>query len=228
MEATMYETLLELPLLQGLGKNDLTNILAKVKFHFRKYAAGHTIVRQGDPCRELHFILNGEVKSTFTDERYDYSIQEVMKGPNVIEPYTLFGMQTNYSATYEAHTAVDVISIEKSFVVDELNNYEVFRFNFMNIISNRAQVAYEKMRHHYVGDIRQKVVDFISLRVQTETGPKGLRTRMDNLAACIGEPRLAVSRELHAMQSEGLLTLGRKEIPIPEMNTLLQTKTISN
>ena len=37
MDFTMYDTLLQLPLFQGLGKNDITEILSKVKFHFKKY-----------------------------------------------------------------------------------------------------------------------------------------------------------------------------------------------
>ena len=39
MEITMYDTLLQLPLFQGLCKNDFTNITGKVKLHFRKYNA---------------------------------------------------------------------------------------------------------------------------------------------------------------------------------------------
>ena len=34
MEITMYDTLLQLPLFQGLCKNDFTNIIGKVKLHF--------------------------------------------------------------------------------------------------------------------------------------------------------------------------------------------------
>jgi CRP-like cAMP-binding protein len=221
METTMYDTLLQLPLLQGLGKNDLTNILAKVKFHFRKYEPGQAIVKQGSPCRELFFLINGDVKATFADERYHFSIQEIFSNPLVIEPYSLFGMHTDYTATYEAHTAVDVICIDKSYVVDELNNYEIFRFNFLNLISNRAQVAYTKLWDYRVGDIRKKITDFVALRVRRTEGEKRLHIKMEDLALLIDESRLNVSRELNAMQREGLVTLGRKEITIPDLKKLI-------
>ena len=58
MEITMYDTLLQLPLFQGLCKNDFTSILGKVKLHFRKYNADEIIVEQGEPCTELIFLLN--------------------------------------------------------------------------------------------------------------------------------------------------------------------------
>ena len=36
----MYDTLLQLPLFQGLAHEDFTNILGKVKLHFTKHKAG--------------------------------------------------------------------------------------------------------------------------------------------------------------------------------------------
>ena len=36
MDFTMYDKLLQLPLFQGLGKNDFTQLLEKVKLHFHK------------------------------------------------------------------------------------------------------------------------------------------------------------------------------------------------
>ena len=69
MEITMYDTLLQLPLFQGLCKNDFTSILGKVKLHFRKYNADEIIVEQGEPCTELIFLLNGEISSQIVDEQ---------------------------------------------------------------------------------------------------------------------------------------------------------------
>jgi CRP-like cAMP-binding protein len=211
----MYDTLLQLPLLQGLGRKDLTNILAKVKFIFRKYEAGETIVQQGSPCNELYFLLNGEVKTTFQDEQHHYSIQEIFYNPQVIEPYSLFGMNTHYTTTYVAHTPVDVIIVGKSYVVNELSQYEIFRFNFMNIVSNRAQVAYDKLWNFHFGNIREKIVNFVMSRTKSAKSEKLLRIKMEDLARLIDETRLNVSKELNAMQHEGIVKLGRKEIYFP-------------
>ena len=43
----MYDTLLQLPLFQGLAHEDFTNILGKVKLHFTKHKAGETLVKKG-------------------------------------------------------------------------------------------------------------------------------------------------------------------------------------
>ena len=101
MEITMYDTLLQLPLFQGLCKNDFTSILGKVKLHFRKYNADEIIVEQGEPCTELIFLLNGEISSQIVDEQKSYSLHETFGSPFVLEPYSLFGMHPTISPRIE-------------------------------------------------------------------------------------------------------------------------------
>ena len=58
---TMFDTLLQLPLFQGLCHEDFTSILDKVKLHFIKHKAGETIIGNGSPCKQLRFLLKGKV-----------------------------------------------------------------------------------------------------------------------------------------------------------------------
>ena len=54
---TMFDTLLQLPLFQGLCHEDFTSILDKVKLHFIKHKVGETIIESGSPCKHLCFLL---------------------------------------------------------------------------------------------------------------------------------------------------------------------------
>lgn len=222
MEITMYDTLLQLPLFQGLCKNDFTNIIGKVKLHFRKYDAEDIIVEQGEPCDQLIFLLNGEIISQATDEQHSYSLFETFGSPFVIEPYSLFGMQTRYTATYKARTETNIVTIDKSFVLAELNNYEIFRLNYLNILSNRAQVANDKLWNSYAGSIQDKIVNFILLRSMRPDGEKVLKIKMEDLANLIDETRINVSKVLNDLQEKKLIQLTRKEIYIPALEKLVQ------
>ncbi len=221
MELTMYDTLLQLPLFQGLCKNDFTNILGKVKLHFRKIAADEVIVEQGEPCTQLIFLLSGEIVSKATNNEQTYSIHEVFTAPFVIEPYSLFGMQPKYAATYKARTDTHIVSIDKSFILTELNKYEIFRLNYLNILSNRAQVAQEKLWHTHHLNIQDKIVGFLLQRVIKPDGEKMMHIKMEDLAEMIDETRINVSRTLNEMQEKGLLQLSRKEIRIPALEKLM-------
>ena len=205
MEITMYDTLLQLPLFQGLCKNDFTNIIGKVKLHFRKYNADDIIVEQGAPCTQLIFLLNGEIISQTTDNRH-----------------SLFGMQTNYTATYKARTDINIVTIDKLFVLNELNNYEIFRLNYLNILSNRAQVAYEKLWNSHIGNTEEKILNFLVLRSMKPEGKKILKIKMEDLASLIDETRINVSKVLNDLQEQGLVQLSRKEISIPALEKLTE------
>lgn len=218
----MYDNLLLLPLFQGLSKNDLTTIIEKVKFHFQHYKEGETFIRQGEKCQQLCFLLSGEIEVHTASPRHAFSLSEVIEGPYIIEPQSLFGMQTCYTATYRAHSPISVLTIDKCYLFSELNNYEIFRLNYLNILSNRAQLAYQKLWHTHIGTLNEKFTNFIGLRCQKMTGEKTLYTTMEELAFLIDETRINLSRLLNQLQQQGLVKLRRKEIYIPNFEEMTE------
>ena len=152
MQSTMYDKLLLLPLFQGLCKEDFTSILEKVRLHFQKYTAGSRIVKQGDYCNNIIFILQGEIRAESVDHTYHYTIHETLESPQIIEPYSLFGMYPQYTASYYAHTNVNAITIDKAYILSELNKYEIFQLNYLNMLSNRAQTIYRKLKSPHASD----------------------------------------------------------------------------
>ena len=227
MEITMYDNLLLLPLFQGLSKNDLTTIIEKVKFHFQQYKEGEIFIRQGEECHQLCFLLNGQVCVRTQDKEHAYSLSEVIGGPYIIEPQSLFGMQNNYTATYSAHTPVGVLTIEKAYLFSELDKYEIFRMNLLNILCNRSQIATQKLWRTHIGSLEEKLVNFIALRSQRPEGEKTLQITMEDWAGLINETRINLSRLLNDLQDKGLVQLKRKEIYIPQFEKLAEHLTES-
>lgn len=220
----MYDTLLELPLLQGLGRTDLTAILEKVKFHFDKYAPGSPIVGQGDKCDKLIFILKGRIRSELIDQKKRYTLDEFINGPHVIEPYSLFGMTTNYTVSYYADTEVSSVTINKEYILTELSKYKIFQLNYLNIISNYAQSLQHKLLNAHLGDTREKIINFLQMRCLNQSGEKYLHIRMEDFAIMIDDTRINVSRALNNLQDRGLVTLSRGEIYIPDLEKLSKYK----
>ena len=217
----MYDNLLLLPLFQGLSKNDFTTILEKVRFHFLTYQEGETFIRQGETCQQLCFLLNGKAVAQTTVEKPDYTLSETIDAPTIIEPQSLYGMQPKYTATYQAQTLVKVLTIDKSYIFTELDKHEIFRLNFLNILSNRAQTANQKLWNAYVGSLNEKLVHFIALRSQNPSGgEKMLKITMEDWANLIDETRINLSRLLNELQNKGLIQLKRKEFLIPDFEKL--------
>lgn len=216
----MYDTLLQLPLFQGLCKEDFTLILERVKFHFLNYNPQETITRQGDPCNQLIFLLSGEVSLKAEDEAQVYTLVETLDEPCIIEPFSLFGMNTTYTATYQAQTEAKLLTIDKAYIYSELNNYEIFRLNYLNLLSNRIQVAHQKLWNNRMGTLNEKLWNFLYSRCQRPQGEKVLQITMEDLARLINETRINVSRALNKLQEEGAIQLRRKAIYIPAIEKL--------
>ena len=222
MELTMYDKLLQLPLFQGMSTFDFTDILEKVKIHFNKYEPGSCLVRQDTPCNQLIFVLDGEVLIESKDRAHQYTIWETFKSPNVIEPYSLFGMRPYFTASYTAVTEVNTLNIDKSYILNELCRYEVFNLNYMNMLSNRSQVIYNKLWNAHIGKTRDKIINFLLLRCMTPYGAKKLSIRMEDLARLIDDTRINVSNVLNDLQNRGLIQLGRRTFSIPELREVVQ------
>lgn len=217
----MYDTLLQLPLFQGFCKKDFTQVLEKVRFHFHKYKPNEPIVRQGDTCNNLIFSLSGEISSQTIDAKGKFTIEERFTSPMLLEPYSIFGMNTCYTASYIAQTEVSIVSISKSYLLDQLNHYEIFRMNFYNILSNRVQTAHIKLWNTLNGTTQNRIIQFLIQRTQAATGEKKLFIKMEVLADLIDDTRMKVSKCLNDLQEQGLVKLSRKEILILNFEQLV-------
>lgn len=217
---TMFDTLLQLPLFQGLAQEDLTCILGKVKLHFTKYKAGEVILKAGSTCDRFMFILKGEVTSTTLSSDASYSFTEYLQAPLLIEPQSMFGMSTTYVSTYLAHDEVHTVSISKASVMNELFKYEIFRLNYMNVISNRAQSLNMRLWCKTEDSLEKRISSFILNHVERPIGEKILKIKMEDLALIVNDTRMGVSKVLNGMQEEGLLELHRGEIMIPDAGRL--------
>ena len=226
MEMTMYDALLQLPLFQGLGKNDLTCILDKVKIHFSKHKSGDIILKKGEICNKLVFLLNGTIQAESSDKENVFSLYETIQAPFLIEPYSLFGWSTEYVATYSTVTVCDLMTIEKSYLLSELNNYEIIRLNYMNILSNRAQMLNERLWMRMSENIDTRIIDFILVHSIISGGEKVLKIKMDDLAKLLDSTRIRISKALNDMRNKKMMTFGYRILPL--LNKCVNRKTGEN
>lgn len=220
---TMFDTLLQLPLFQGLGPEDFTMIIEKVKLHFVKHRSGETFIESGQPCDQLLFLLKGEVAGHTVSPDGKVIFIEQIEAPHVFEPQSLFGMSTRYVSSYTAHGEVHTVSVSKALVMNELFKYDIFRLNYMNIISNRAQTFYNRLWEPVPTDTEKKIVHFLLNHTERLSGEKVLKVKMEDLASVLDDTRLHVSRALNDLQDKQLVTLQRKEIRIPDLKRLVET-----
>ena len=216
----LYDKLIELPLFIGISTDELSDIVGQTKFGFHKLAVDRSLVSTDDKCTQLFFLMSGTLRVVSYADNYRYRIEEELSAPAVIQPEHLFGLQQRYTKDFIARTDCSLLSLDKAEVLRLLDSYLIFRLNLLNSISMQAQRMSRIPWRQQSSDIRQQFVNFLRLRCLTQAGCKVLRIRMEELAKELHQSRLNVSRMLNALQNEGLLTMSRGIIIVPQLETL--------
>ena len=221
MELPMYDTLLSLPLFQGMSQADFNSLLQKIRLDFVRYAQGDVIIGKGDHCRSLAFLINGTVESSRSGMDGRFTFMESIDSPSLIEPYSMFGRAGLYQRTYTAASACSFLMVDKQYIYTELGKYNICRMNLLNILSGRAQQLDNYIWSIDGQTLRGRIIRFIQGLSDIQNGAKRLNIKMNDLATVMDATRLNVSHELNALEAEGLISLRRKEIYIPALENLI-------
>lgn len=224
MAYTMYDTLLQLPLFQGMSKAELSDVIERVRLGFQKVDAGETLFYQGDVCDKLVFVLSGEVEAETIASCGKFSFVERYNRIMVIEPYSLFGMQPCFKSTYRTVGDVSLLALDKRYIYSVLYQYEVFRINLLNLLSSRAEQLYDKVWEISAQELEGRLINFVYSLCATMYGPKTLRVKMEDLACLLDDTRLNVSNVLNKWRKEGLIAMCRKEFVFYDMEKLLSLR----
>ncbi len=220
MELTMFERLLQFPTFQGLTTMELSDVMSHVRLDFVNYHAGDEIVMQGDNCRNLIYLINGEVAAEYRDSDSRFTMYEELPNLKVLEPYNMFGMYQKYSRTYLLTTDGTTLTIDRKALLERLMNNNIVRINLLNIACNRYQQTQRLLSEQPDNTVREKIVKFLLTYSSAPKGKKNISMKMQTLADIIHETRLNVSNTLNTMQKEGLVELQRGGFSIAEMQNL--------
>ena len=218
----MYESLLCLPFFQGMSKDDITAILGKVTLEFSRYSDGDVIFRKGEKCDKFIILTQGTVSGIAKSPDNSYSISESICAPFTIEPYSIFGYDTQFKRDYIAKGDCTILTIGKQHIYGELYKHDIFTINLLNIISRKTQQTEERIWHYDSTTLHGRIVQFIANRCETQKGEKHIAIKMERLAALLCETRLNVSKALNEMQDAGHLSLHRGGITIHEIEKTLK------
>lgn len=217
----LYETLLQLPLFQGITLYNFNELIGKLKWHFNKYQPGDTIINADSTCDKVVCVLSGETSFTIESSNKLFNVTEFADKPYIIEPQSLFGMTNKYKGTYKAVTETTIGSFTKLSYLTIVNDFLICRLNMINILSNRVQTLYNKIWNDNVrNDFQSKVIRFMLQHVEILSGKKIFKIKMYDLANMIDVSHVNTSVALNQMNEEGLIKLGRMTVEIPDIDLL--------
>lgn len=217
---TAFTRLLRLPLFQGMSYDELTKVVAHTKMEFSKCTQGHVIAEADMPCTTLTFILNGDIEVTTLSIERQYAVIETLHSPLVLQPERLFGLHQTYTHTFTAATPCQLLKLRKSDVAKLAGTFTIFHINLLNIITTRAQKTEALLWRQAPATQRQRLIRFLTNHCQYPAGEKLFRIRMRDIGHELNLSRIDISRLLNDLQKDGLLSLSRGKIRIPQIEKL--------
>jgi len=217
----LYDHLLRFQLFQGLSRAELLQMAGNTKFGFLKLSAGKVLVREGQACTQLYFMVSGRLTCSTQNDDHSYTVIEQLSAPWLLQPEVLFGAHPRYGCTATTAVETHFITLSKDEVLRLLSDFLIIRLNLYNLLSTQLQRRNHLLWRSSPRSLRERVVRFFIDHSTYPAGHKEFRILMTRLAAELGDSRLDVSRQLNAMQQEGLLVLHRGRIEVPSLERLL-------
>jgi CRP-like cAMP-binding protein len=220
----IYDKLLQFPLFQGMSRDDLEIIAGHTRFGFMKVASGRPVVKLGEACTQLYFLINGSVRVITYSDDYGYSVEEQISAPYILQVEGVFGYHQRYTHDFIASSDVNFITIDKEELVRLSEDFLVFRLNLMNNFATQTQKQLRLSWLHQPQSLRERVERFLTQHCVYPAGHKQFNILMTRLADEMNDSRLNVSRVLNQMQKDGVVTLYRGRIEIPQLERLLSVR----
>lgn len=211
MENFTLDSLIELPLFQGIGKNELNQFSTDIPFFLKHYEKGETISQQDSPCQQLILVFKGTLLAQTSSDNNRYIFKERLQAPLAIQPEALYGIYPHYTQMCIAQTEAHALVIPKEGVTKLFRHFEVFRLNMVNLLSTQIYRSRKGLWQNQSGSTEKRIIRFLLVHSSYPAGEKELQISMEHLGQQINEPRMNVSRALNRLQQRNLILLRRKK-----------------
>ena len=210
-------------LAQGMSDEEVGELLASAQVRLREYPKGEIVFHEGDMPHSLYILLSGEVhilKDTFSGRRIFLS--------EINEPGDMFGevyevLKQPYDMYVETVTEVRLLEISSGLFSwdaggDLSRSALKIQRNLMRIFARKAYFMHNKLKVLASGSLREKIIRFLFIELQGKHELELTGSR-EFMAAYLAVTRPSLSRELSAMQRDGIISVEGKSIKVLDMDT---------
>ena len=209
----MIEILKETVIFNGIDEKIIKNILEKTKYEIKKYSPDEAIAFRGDEVKGLYIVLKGILTTEMlTEEGNVIKIEELVQS-DIIASAFIFGKKNSYPVDLIAKNKSEILFIERKEFLKLLFLQEKILENFLNEISNKAQLLTTKIWNSFNNKtIKKKFCDYVK---KSQENDKFFIENLGALAEFFGVERPSLSRVLSDLvKNEKLERIGRNKYKI--------------
>lgn len=197
--------------------DDLDQLLTH--WHRHSYASGQTIIRAGEQCDTLYFILTGSVTVLLEDEDGHEIILAYLNPGEFFGEMGLFERKEGRSALVKAKTDCDIARISYSRIQQIAGEQPEILYAIGAQLAGRLRVTSRRLGDlaflDVTGRIARALLD-LSHQPDALTHPDGMQIRItrQELGRIVGCSREMAGRVLKALEEQGLISAKGKTIVV--------------
>jgi len=202
-------------LMKPLGQDLVQNLLKIGQFRLTTITAGSLLHFEGEVCKRLEVLVDGEVRIERIDEQGNLMTIAQCHRNEVIGGNLLFSTNPCYPMTLTATSDTVLLTMGKDILFELLSQNALFLRAYLELTSDRALVLGSQIRHYVNRPIRACLLNYLKQAYDMQkTNPIRLDLSKKMLAEKIGVQRTSISRELAKMRDEGLVRYDKDTITI--------------
>lgn len=208
-------------LAEGMNKEEIAELLASSDVALRIYPKGAIVFHDGEMPHSLYILLEGEVhilKDTYSGRQIFIS--------EIDRPGDMFGevyevLKRPYDMYVRAVTKVKLLEVSSHLFTLDLGETPrrsalIVQRNLMKIFAGKAYGMHTKLKILASGTLREKIVRYLFPHID-DHGNITLTVSREFMASYLAVSRPSLSRELSAMQREGIIEAAGRTIHILDM-----------
>lgn len=133
-----FELFLQLPLFEGVDKDDLFSLIPKINLDFESYQPGNIVFNRQLEAKGLVYLLKGEVKVEAKGK------EQIIKAPVLLSFTGLFGNSRQFMTDVTAIDSCSTLNIETKSLLFLLRNSPAFLSKYLDLLSNTIDTLYLK------------------------------------------------------------------------------------
>lgn len=204
----------ELPLFQHMQEKEIHEILLTAGCFVKNYKKGNYIYQENEVIHSLGVILTGHVYMVKEDVWGEETILVRMGKGDLFGENFACSPNPASTVTFYAPQAAEVLFIPYERLLRHAGNRNVLLFitNLISMMTYKSQNLMRKINVVSRKSLREKIQCFLSLEAEkTGTLDFTIPFSREEMAEYVCANRSALSRELKAMEKDGLIELkGRK------------------
>lgn len=217
----MYDKLTECPLFRGMSAQQIASVLScdGDNYILTDYAASEVIARRDTAYSGLMIIVEGRASGVITYSDGSNAKVDSIESPGLIAPAFLFGGYNRLPLDVVADVPTKIMTLHRGFIFELMQENMIILSNFIDIISNRANIWSKKIYFLSFKSLKQKAASYLLDHSSADNNAVPMPD-IAQIADVFASTRSALMTVLEGLERKGLVDINGNDITVVNRDAL--------